>query len=122
MNLESRYGAARAIDLQMSTESKTTIGQDGKAWIKVKFDKLSCIRRVTVHLKSDGSAFITWTCTGREGKLCSGNNIFIVSIERTRLDGPSDTADCKYGDIVKLEGSYGGALEIYEIAIIGKQG
>ena len=123
---EEEYPAAHAIDLDLDTMSRTSAGSDGKIWFKVNLAKLYCIHQV-IWYKSGGRLLLTWTCSKTDCSTCEGDSrcsyiLLTTSSERTSSDDLPLTADCKYGDTVKLENRYGGNFWIYEIAITGKQG
>ena len=122
-NNEVLYGAGNAIDLDLDTQSYTRANSDGTHWLKITLDKVHCVKQV-IWYTSSGNPFQTWTCTESDcsncvGKYCSYFTL-TVSTEGTVSD-LSPVSDCRYGDIVKLEGS-SGSFMVQEIAIIGKEG
>ena len=122
---EEKYTVEHAIDLNLGSRSSTTIGSDGKIWLKVTLGKTSCIQQVIKYM-SDGTHYRTWTCTSSDCSTCEGpkcsDYLLTTSVERTSSDSLPFVADCKNGDTVKLQKNTGSYFEVYEIAITGKQG
>ena len=124
---DDNHAARFAIDLDYGTYSSGSVGSDGELWLKVKFDKVYCIKKVIMYRSYDPDH--TWTCTSMDCSTCqanTGNNycddyVLTVTSERSSSDGQPVPSDCKYGDTVKLQ--YTGSLwflQVYEIATIGK--
>ena len=91
----------------------------GKYWLKVILNQVHCVKQV-IWYHSDNVAFQTWTFTANTCT-CDGSDcdkvIVTVSTERAT---PFPVYDCRYGDIMTLEGST--TFHVYEIAVIGKEG
>ena len=124
---EEKYAAAHAIDLDLGTRSKTTTGSDGKRWLKVNLAKLYCIHQV-IWYYTDGSPFLTWTCSSTDCSTCEGSSywcnryLLTISSERTSSDDLPLIASCKYGDTVKIDARNFGWFEVHELSITSKQG
>ena len=114
-------GAGNAIDMNIGTFTGTIAGSDGRCWLKVNLGKVFCVQQV-IWFDTDGSYYNTWTCLKNDCS-CSGPicHLFTltVSTEEAVSDLPS-VSDCKYGDVVELERTDGGVVNIFELAIIGK--
>ena len=61
-NNEAKYGAGRAIDLNLDTYNRAVAGSDGTFWLKLTLDKVHCVQQVIWYL-SDGIPLQTRTCT-----------------------------------------------------------
>ena len=119
LNNETVYGAGNAIDLDLETDSMTDPDPTtGKYWLKVFLNHVHCVKQV-IWYHSDNVAFQTWTCT-EDHCICNatGCSDFLVTVS-TEGTAPKPVSDCRYGDIVKLEGT---SFHVYEIAIIEKEG
>ena len=90
----------------------------GNYWLKVILNQVHCVKQV-IWIHIDNSAFQTWTCT-KDYCTCNdtGSSDYLVTVS-TEGTTPIPVSDCRYGDIVKLEGA---SFHVYEIAIIGKEG
>ena len=124
-NDEAKYGAGRAIDLDLDTYSRTVAGSDGTLWLKVTLDKVYCVEQV-IWYRNDGTPFQTWTCTDTDCSKCVGSRCSYytptVSTEGAVSD-LSPVSDCKYGETVKLERVVSGSvIFVAEIATVGKSG
>ena len=123
---EECCAVAHAIDLDLDTHSYTSRDlYRYKYWLKVNLAELNCIHQV-IWYNSDGSPYLTWTCTSTdcsscEGNICS-NFLLTTSGEITSSDDLPLIPDCKYGDTVKIDRVSGSSFYVYEIAITGKQG
>ena len=112
--------------MDLETRSFTEADGDGKAWLKITFDKIYCVEKV-VRYQLDGSPGLTWTCDAENGcSNCVGGSCsaftLTVSTEGAVSDLPSES-DCKYGDMVKLEKiESDSSFNAKEIAAIGKEG
>ena len=79
-----------------------------------------------IWLSSNGDPYYTWTCSDTDCSTCEGLGSYCSSYtltvytEGAAPDNSSPASSCKYGDTVELE--KGGAISMYEIVIIGKQG
>ena len=121
------YAAHFAIDLRHYTHSWATAGADDEVWLKVKFDKVNCIKKVIIYLSSNPDH--TWTCTSSDCLTCQANSdqnycddyVLTVNSERSSTDGQPVPSDCRYGDTVKLQNTGSiSSLKVYEIATIVK--
>ena len=120
----AKYGAGRAIDLDLDTHSWTVAGSGGTTWLKVTLDKVHCVQQVIIY-KIDGTPFRTWTCTDTDCSNCVGDNCsyFTLTVSTNKaVSDLSPESDCKYGDTVKLKRVDGGGFFVNEIAIVGKSG
>ena len=124
-NDDASYGAARAIDLDLDTDSGTTTGSDGTVWLKLNLDKVHCVQQVMWYL-SDGIPYLTWACTDT-GYNCVGTGCNTYRLTVSTEGAVSDlsrVSDCKYGDTVKLKitDSRFNGMYIHELAIVEKPG
>ena len=124
-NDEAKYGAGRAIDLDLDTYNYAVSGTDGTVWLKLTLDKVYCVQQMIWYNK-DGTHRLSWTCTNTDCTNCVGNHCndytLTVSTEGAVSD-LSPISDCKYGDSVKLERIDGGkSFAVHEIPIVGKSG
>ena len=98
------------IDLNLSTQCKTEQGQDGKAWLEIRFGEVQCVERV-VWLGETAEHRFVWTCSDTGCDTCGGIEVdrcgefrVTVSMETTSTNAPSlDSTRCKSGDSVRLE-------------------
>ena len=124
-NNEEYLGAGRAIDKDTSTTSIAVAGSDDTIWIKLHFDQVHCIPRITTQIWSFQHF---WTCTKDDCSDCVGRYcddlLLTISTEGTTTSNLPDYTNCRYGDTVKLEMSSEShsQLTVYEIVVIGKQG
>ena len=124
---EDEFGAARAIDLDLDTSTRTAEGSDGKTWLKVNLSKLHCIEQI-IEYYSDGPPVYTRTCTSSDCSRCEGNSywcnrlLITTSSERTSSDDLPLIAHCIYGDTVQIGIVLDNHFGMAEIAITGKQG
>ena len=96
-------------------------------WLKITLDQVHCVEQV-IHLTSSGHPYHSWTCSDTDCSTCSSFSLdsscsiytLTVYTEGAAPDNSSPASSCKYGDTVELE--KGGAISMYEIVIIGKQG
>ena len=120
---DTKYGAGRAIDMDLVTRSIANAGSDGKVWIKVYLNQVHCIKNV----KRYGRVH-TWTCTKEDCSNCVGkycDNLHLtVSTEGATPSNLPDYTDCRYGNTVRLGMTNKDYhwLTVYETAIIGKLG
>ena len=124
-NDEVKYGAGRAIDLDLDTQSHAVAGSDGTSWLKLTLKNVECVQIVEWY-SSDSTIRYSWICTDTDqcgdcvGNYCEKYTM-TVSAEGAVSD-LSPVSDCKYGDTVKLEKVDGSGIWVYEIAIVGKPG
>ena len=123
---EEKYAAAHAMDLNCETKADPRAGSDGKAWIKVKLEKVACVETVLWYRLSVDTPFYTWTCTYT---ICSATAQRRTNIAVTAtIEGSSELSlvmdqECKLADTLMFEN----VDQVYdalvcEIAVIGKQG
>jgi hypothetical protein len=95
---------------------------------KLTLDRVFCVDKVK-YLRSYIKYDTTWTCTHTDCSSCEGgiyNRCHYFTVTVTTSEGASSedvvpVSDCKYGDTVIIQRT-GGAICVYEIAVIGKQG
>ena len=83
-----------------------------------------CVEQV-IGYATDGTPFITWTCTDTDCSNCEGDNCSYFTLTVSTEEDVSDlspVSNCKYGDTVKLETVNGAGFGVGEIAIVGKSG
>ena len=95
------YGAANAIDLDMSIMSYAKSGNP--VWLKLIFVQVQCVKELMWY-KGNPSLTRTWTCSQDDCYKCEGHcskAYLNVYIEGTKPDHnlPPNT-DCRYGDVV----------------------
>ena len=121
---EDKYAAEHAIDLNLTTYSKTCRGSDGSLWLQLKLDQVYCVEQIRTY-KRDGKVLRTLTCSNTDCSHCEGINCswysLSVSTEEAEL---LPVLDCKYGDTVKLQytGKGYSSLMVYEISVTGEKG
>ena len=123
---EENYAAVNAIDLDLDTRSRTAAASDGKVWLKLKLDKVTCIEQI-VWYSSEDNPHLTWTCTSTDCSICAGGTCkqysLTVSSQELSTDDLPPFSDCKYGDTAMIQMttdvSY---FSVREISITGKQG
>ena len=124
---EEKYGAGRAIDLDLSTFSSTKRGSDGTSWLKVKLAKTHCIKQV-IWYAGNGARYLTWTCSNTDCTTCEGSSsdcryyTLTVSSQKTLADDLPLHSDCRYGDTVILRRPDGTGFTVRELGITAKQG
>ena len=122
---EVKYGADKAIDLDLSTRSYTYPASDGTgSWLEITLPVLYCVERVVRYYR-DGNPDLTFTCTETdcsrcEGYWCSFYTLTVSTVIST--DSISQPTDCRLGDTIRLERTDGYSFVVYELAVIGKQG
>ena len=125
-NEEIKYGADKAIDLDLSTRSITYSASDRtRPWLEITLPVLSCIERVVWYL-SNGNPLLTFTCTKTDCSRCEGTSSYLCSYFTLTVstvistDSIPQPTNCRLGDTVRLEsiGSFG----VRELAVIGEQG
>jgi len=123
-NNEEKYGAHRAIDLDLNTHSDTA--RSDSRWFKLTLDRVFCVDKVK-YLLSNSKYDTTWTCTNTgcsscEGWFCRCYTVTVTTSEGASSEDVIPASDCKYGDSVILQhivvNRY---VWVYEIAVIGKQ-
>ena len=123
------YGAANAIDLDMSTRSYAKSGNP--VWLKLIFVQVQCVKEVMWYkLKGNPPLTVTrtWTCSQDDCFKCEGHNcnemVYLdVNIETIPDHNLPPNTDCRYGDVVKINNKNNhGYFKINEIGITGKQG
>ena len=121
---EEKYGADRAIDLDLTTRSTASSGADGSIWFKVNIDQVSCVDQIVIY-DEDGNRSLTWTCSKTDCSTCEGKWCASFSLTVYRegaVDNVPSVSGCKYGDTVKLQLTVGGGLYVKEISITEKEG
>ena len=68
---DANYGAARAIDMNLSTYSHTVIGSDTRFWLKVRLSQVHCVKDV-IQYQNTGVPYRTWRCTEQDCISCAG--------------------------------------------------
>ena len=128
---DTKYAAAFAIDLKLSTYNKAAAqaGGDGTKWLKVTLDNMHCIEQA-VYYNDRGTSFLTWICSNSDCSTCQGSTngcrkySLRVATERGSSDGLPPHSDCKYGDMVelKLKLTDNFPLTVREFGISGRKG
>ena len=79
-----------------------------------------------IRYRSDGTPFLTWTCTDTDCSKCVGSDCSYYTLTVSTEGAVSDlspVSDCKYGDTVKLERVSGGdRFNVWEIVVVGESG
>ena len=123
-NDEVKNGAGNAIDLDLATSSFTVADTIGGLLLKINLGKVNCVEKLITFL-STGDSSGTWTCSKDDCSKCEGSwcslNTMAVSTEGAVSD-LSPVSDCRYGDTVEVRRNGGGAIGMFEIAVIGKEG
>ena len=121
-NNEETNGAARVIDLDLVTRSRTSAVSGSKSWFKINLNQVHCVQQL-IRYQTDGNHRFTWTCS-QAGCVCEGESCdkyrLTISAEGTVPNNP--TTDCQYGDTVLLDKINSGWFYVYEIAVTGRQG
>ncbi|KAL5271620.1 hypothetical protein ACHWQZ_G002035 [Mnemiopsis leidyi] len=107
---DGNFGATKVIDLNLSTQCKTEQGQDGKAWLEIRFGEVQCVERV-IWLGETAEHRFVWTCSETGCDTCGGIEVdrcgefrVTVSMETRSTNAPSLVSTrCKSGDTVRLE-------------------
>ena len=126
-NDEAQYGADKAIDMDMDTESYAIKGNDtAKAWLKASLDAEYCIERVIQYSNRSYQYKNTYTCS-HDGCTCEGTwcNWWTLSVYRQdgTVPGPDLPAGCKHGDIIKIQTTRTvDNVDVSELVIIPKLG
>jgi len=121
---EEKFGAHRAIDLDLSTRSSASSGADGSIWFKVNIGQVSCVDQIMLYTK-DGDRSLTWTCSKTDCSTCEGKWCASFSLTVYRegaVDNVPSVSGCKYGDTVKLQLIVSNILYVQEISITEKKG
>ena len=123
-NDEGKYGAGRAIDLDLQTYSTSAAASNGKVWIKVVLDRVHCVQKVMWYYGT-AQLGLTWTCNNNncdtcEGAACSDYTL-TVSTEGVAPD-LSPVSECRHGDTVKLERKSSSGFSVSELVAIRRQG
>ena len=121
---DANYGAARAIDMNLSTYSHTVIGLDNRFWLKVRLGQVHCVKEV-IQYQNTGIPYRTWSCTENDCSSCEGNKCDELTATVSTEGAVSDlspVSECKYGDMVMFESTNGLGFYTYEVAVIGHQG
>ena len=125
-NDEAKYGAGRAIDLDLSTHSWAVPGSDGTTWLKLTLGKVFCVQQVIYWYTDNDTPVLIWTCTDTDCSNCVGSwcSSFTLTVSTEgAVSDLSPVSDCKYGDTIKLERVSGDSnFGVPEIAIVGKSG
>ena len=128
---EVKYGADKAIDLDLSTYSWTYPVSDGtRPWLEITLPVLSCIERVVTYYSNgnwhDGNSWLTFTCTETDCSRCEGSRYcryYTLTVSTViSTDSIPQPTDCRLGDTVRLERTSGSSFGVIELAVIGEQG